>query len=41
MKPENALQNAKEAMNLADDWLGVPQVSFKQYADSYNFSTFP
>lgn len=27
MKPENALQNAKEAMNLADDWLGVPQVS--------------
>lgn len=26
MKPENALQNAKEAMNLADDWLGVPQL---------------
>lgn len=26
MKPENALQNAKEAMGLADNWLGVPQV---------------
>lgn len=29
MKPENALQNAKEAMDLADNWLGVPQVSIK------------
>ncbi|XP_035216492.1 filamin-A-like isoform X2 [Stegodyphus dumicola] len=26
MKPENALQNAKEAMNLADNWLGIPQL---------------
>ncbi|GIY01877.1 filamin-A [Caerostris darwini] len=26
MKPENALQNAKEAMDLADNWLGVPQL---------------
>lgn len=26
-KSQNALQNAKEAMNLADDWLDVKQVS--------------
>ncbi|XP_057297037.1 filamin-B-like isoform X3 [Hydractinia symbiolongicarpus] len=26
LSPENALQNAKEAMKLAEDWLGVPQV---------------
>ncbi|XP_054724113.1 filamin-A-like [Uloborus diversus] len=26
MKPENALKNAKEAMDLADNWLGVPQL---------------
>lgn len=24
--PKNALQNAKEAMGLADDWLNVPQL---------------
>ena len=26
MVPDNALQNAKIAMALAEDWLGVPQV---------------
>lgn len=26
MKPENALENAKLALELADKWLGVPQV---------------
>lgn len=26
--PRNKLQNAKEAMDLAEEWLGVPQVSF-------------
>lgn len=26
LSPENGLQNAKEAMKLAEDWLGVPQV---------------
>ena len=28
MDPENALENASHAMKLADDWLGVPQVSY-------------
>ena len=27
MDPSNALQNANSAMKLADDWLGIPQVS--------------
>ena len=27
MDPQNALENASHAMKLADDWLGVPQVS--------------
>ena len=27
MKPENALENAKLALELADKWLGVPQVT--------------
>ena len=27
-KPENALENAREAMKLAQDWLGVPQVGY-------------
>lgn len=26
--PKDAIQNATEAMNLADDWLNIPQVSF-------------
>ena len=26
MKPENALENASQAMKLAEDWLGIPQV---------------
>ena len=26
MKPENALENASQAMTLAQDWLGVPMV---------------
>ena len=25
--PKDALENAREAMKLAEDWLGVPQVS--------------
>ena len=28
MDPQNALENASHAMKLADDWLGVPQVSY-------------
>ena len=27
MDPANALQNATRAMQLAEDWLGIPQVS--------------
>ena len=27
MDPQNTLENASYAMKLADDWLGVPQVS--------------
>ena len=27
MKPQNALQNATHAMQLAEDWLGIPQVN--------------
>ena len=27
MNPEAALENASHAMKLADDWLGIPQVS--------------
>ena len=27
MKPETALENTSHAMKLAEDWLGVPQVS--------------
>ena len=26
MDPKNSLENATKAMQLADDWLGVPQV---------------
>ena len=26
LDPKNGLENAKEAMKLAEDWLGVPQV---------------
>lgn len=29
--PEDALQNASEAMGLADDWLNIPQVWFLYY----------
>ncbi len=25
--PKNALENAKEAMDLAEKWLGIPQVN--------------
>ena len=28
MKPEDALENARQAMTLAKDWLGVPMVSY-------------
>ena len=28
MDPNKALENASHAMQLADDWLGVPQVCF-------------
>uniref|UniRef100_T2MH46 Filamin-A n=1 Tax=Hydra vulgaris TaxID=6087 RepID=T2MH46_HYDVU len=28
LDPKNALENAKEAMKLAEDWLGVPQVCY-------------
>ena len=28
MKPENALENARQAMTTAEEWLGVPMVSF-------------
>ena len=31
MKPENALENASYAMKLAEDWLGVPMVSIRDY----------
>ena len=34
MDPQNALENASHAMKLADDWLGVPQVS---HIYVYNF----
>ena len=27
MEPQDALENASHAMKLAEDWLGVPQVS--------------
>ena len=30
MNPENALENANTAMKLAEDWLGVPMVSYSQ-----------
>ena len=32
--PKDSLKNAKEAMDLAQDWLGVPQVSNKQYVSN-------
>ena len=28
MNPENAVENATTAMKLAEDWLGVPMVSY-------------
>ena len=31
MDSQNALENASHAMKLADDWLGVPQVSCNYY----------
>lgn len=27
LNPQNSLENASHAMKLADDWLGIPQVS--------------
>ena len=31
MKPENALENARQAMTAAEDWLGVPMVSYLMF----------
>lgn len=35
--PENKLENAKEAMKRAEDWLGVPQVRGKTTSTLYGF----
>ena len=33
MEPQNALENASHAMKLAEDWLGVPQVSCSNFRE--------
>ena len=36
MNPENALENATQAMKLAEEWLGIPQASVASYIVAFH-----